>query len=283
MSVELLGRAVDACEALTQTVEKEHQRITEQVNLAIQQLGNNKVNLYVEPGTGNDNNSGSNIASAFRTFNKALSVACSPALQGAIITIFLNTDYEYFIDNDHEVIQRVLVVSARGSSKVNINQLGRVVNTSKAYFGTFGFRLYNSALKFVNARIKTPLFSEVEGHDRILTSATGGLLHPVSLSTKLIEFTNCELFAGDQYILVPSPGDFTFASFANTEISLRDNRSENRKPISINSSLMTANFYGVTLHNDLEIREGSLFEGILFRNGNPINLITNASVMEAIV
>ena len=228
MSTELLARAVDACEALTQTVETEHQRITQQVNLAIQQLSKNEVNLYVEPGTGNDNNSGSNIASAFRTFDKALSIARSPALQGTMITIFLNADYEYNIERDYLIIQRVLVVSARGSSKVRINQLGKVVSSSKAYLGTYGFRLYNSALKFVNAKIKTPLYDEVEGHDRILTSSVGGLMHPVSLSAKFIEFRNCELFVGDHFIVVPSPGDFTFASFSNTEISLREGRTEER-------------------------------------------------------
>lgn len=282
MSVELLGKAVGACEALTATVEEEFERLNGQANNAIRQLGQNGVVFYVDPILGSDNNSGTKENEKLKSLKLAFNLAASPAYEGCFITIYLEPESDYFIDFDETFYNRIVIIASRGLNKPNVYQKAKVVTSNKNYFGTFGIKSFNSTVRFQNCKLYTPLFNELVGHDRVLTSSSGGVFHPVSPSHKTIEFSGCELHIGDQFIVVPSPGDFTFASFSSCSIHLRVGREVNSCPISLNSSLAVINFYNSTLHDGLQFIEGSLVSGVKFNNGLPINLVTNVNITEAV-
>ena len=257
--------------------------INKKATEAIKVLGSNKVNYYVDPENGNDTNSGVSIDTPFKSLDQAMQFAISPELSGAYIYIYLIGGFDYHINKDYELFHRsVSFRSLSKESNPNIYIDPKVVSSTYKYFGTYGISLFNSSFDFYYCNVFSPLFSEVEGHDSVLTSSQGGIFRPVQNSFKQINFKHCELYVGDQWIVVPSPGDNTMVNFSNTNIHLRNGRVTENCPISLNSSTpLIVNFYSTSLHDDMKYTEGSFFKGVKFKNSVVTNILTNVEVFEA--
>jgi len=255
--------------------------ITDLAAGAILPLGNNTVTYYVNPATGNDENTGTNTANSFASIDAALILATSSEMRGKYISIYLEGGHDYHLSVNYNIYNRYIYISSRTSSnRANFYFDGILSGTS---FGMYHFGIYGAGLIYANLDMYWPLFADVVGHNNALNKTAAGVSNPGVYSNKFVAMLFCNAFLGDQYLLSPAVGDMTSIVFYGGSLGFRAERTTSEPPIQLNySATLRLNIVNWTLNDGLLVKEDSLFNGVKFTNGVPINVVSNVAIAEVI-
>ncbi|MDK2595201.1 hypothetical protein [Pseudoalteromonas obscura] len=222
MSTELLGRAVDACEALTSVVENKTSEIDSKVKIALGDLPATisqimDATIYVS----NDNGDDIDYPKPFHTY-KTIKCAIESFPPGALLNVILH-EGRHFIDEHIEVENKRVMLKGQGKIKTDVI-FKKIQIDASSKFRLVGFNLNHSYLHTSSLTYR----SDVESIDEL------AFQHPYDCPVRLnfdssISFSCCNNQAIDgifTHFVLLYPNTGTVGSFVTNSLEVEGVMSE---------------------------------------------------------